>query len=164
MRTHRYGAVFLAIFLAACGSDKGGGVAQPNSTIQINPSAIGHSYSGDVIQRDPGTGRIITAFEDPVTVTILNENGNPLKNTQVRMFHLGDFTLATYPDKVLQTEPYITNTDDFGNVSFYLYTPTFDTVGDTETDFEVFSGSAYANMTVTLTCTDINTATTNICD
>lgn len=154
MRTHRYGAMFLAVFLAACGSDKGEGVAQPNSTIQINPPGKEYTYTGS----DSGFA------ETALTVTVLNENGNPLKNAEVRMFHFGDYTLATYPDRVLQTEPYIAKTDDFGNISLYIYTPLFKNIGSTEEDFEVFSGSAYNNIMITMTCTDINTTTTTVCD
>lgn len=148
-------ACLLAALLAGCGSDKGGGVAPSDSTIQINPSEKEYTYTGQ------DTGLVA---ETPITVTVLNRNGNPLRNTEVRMYHFGDGSLASYPDRTPQAEPYIAKTDDFGNVSLFIYTPLFNIVGSTEEDFEVFSGSAYANIPITMTCTDTNTTTADICD
>lgn len=159
MIKNRYGLIFIAAIAAGCGGTQGEGVAQPNSTIQIAPSAIGHPYFGNDIAAINTAG----GFEDFVTVTVFNESGSPLRRTQVRLYHLGAGTMANI-NRVLQTEPYIVNTDDFGNVYLYIYTPAFDTVGALATDFEAFSGSAYQKMTVTMTCTDVNTATTLVCD
>lgn len=162
MKNNLYAVALLALALAGCGSDKGEGVAQPRATIQIAPSGAGHAYRGDQIVYD-GLGNIITAAENFVTVTVSNEFGTPLKNAQVRLYHQGGVGIADIT-RSLQPEPYITNTDDFGNVYAYIYTPTYDNVGETATDFEAFSGSAYNNMTVTMSCTDTDTTTEFLCD
>ena len=141
--------------MAGCGgSDSGGGVAQHNSSIVISPSGIEHTYRGDQAGY----------FLDPLTVTVVNEGGAPMRGAEVRLYAWSG-VITTDPAGVnIQPYPYVTRTDDFGNVSFYVRTPLIYNVGTTITDFEAFSGSAYNTIDITMTCTDINTTTTTTCD
>lgn len=154
MRTNRWAVVLaIALLVAGCGgSDEGGGAAQHNSSIIISPSGIDHTYDGT----DAGY------FTDPLTVTVVSEAGNPLRGAEVRMYSWSGTILDL--NGVVQPYPYVAKTDDFGNISFYVYTPLIYNVGTTNTDFEAFSGSAYNTIDITMTCTDINTSTTNVCD
>lgn len=159
MKNINFTLILLATFLTGCGGADGDSASQPGSTIQIAPSARTHTYSGSVIQYDASSPpQIVTFIEDFVTITVLGPNNAPQRNADVRFYHLGPGTMADI-NKVLQNEPYITQTDDFGNVYMHIYTPTYDKVGSTSTDFEAISGSAYQKMTVTMTCTDSNTGT-----
>lgn len=159
MKKNLCAAILIAGLLAGCGSSEGEGVAQPNSTIQIAPAAVDRTYSGNNIALINAAG----GFEDFVTVTVLNASGNPLRDTEVRMFHLGPGSMAN-TSRVLQNEPYVVRTDDFGNISLFIYTPAVDTVDEFATDFSAFSGSAFQRMTVTLTCIDTDTTTADTCN
>ena len=155
MRTTQWAVVFAtALLVAGCGSDEGKGGAQHGSSIIISPSGIDHTYRGD----DVG------AFLDPVTVTVVNEAGNPLRGTDVEI-HAWSGLISTDPlFSDVQPYPYNAKTDDFGNVHFYVYTALIPNIGTTNTPLQAFSGSAYNTIDITMTCTDINTSTTTVCD
>lgn len=87
-----------------------------------------------------------------------------MRGAQVRLYAWSGVITTDPLGNNVQPYPYVTNTDDFGNINFYVYTPLIYNVGTTATDFEAFSGSAYNTIEISMTCTDINTATTNDCD
>ena len=160
-------ALLLTIFIAGCGSDKGEGVAPSGSTIVIFPSAINFSYTGSFLT----TNGISVPFfigQSFVTVTVFSASGNPVKGASVTIFNAGSGTILN-SDRVgtvgsLQAEPYVATTDDFGNAYVYILVPGTDAVSAASYDFGAFSGSAFTKMTVTVTCTDSNTATATVCD
>ncbi|OGI65995.1 MAG: hypothetical protein A2W18_13495 [Candidatus Muproteobacteria bacterium RBG_16_60_9] len=163
MWMNRYAVVLFAVALVAgCGSDKGSGVGPTASTIQILPTAT------DFL---PYLGNAIPAFRGPrfVTVTVFNSSGNPVRGASVTMFNAGRADFMQSSDSVgsfgtFQPDPYVATTDDFGNVYLYIFAPGHSFVGARVYDFEAFSGSARAEMPVSVTCTDTNTATTLVCD
>lgn len=162
MRMKQYIVGLLAAALvASCGSDNGGGVGPTGSAIQIVPSSVAfNSYRGNAIPPTQGPERVV--------VTVLNSLGNPVRNAIVSLYNAGNGTirssdrLGTYLD--FQADPYVTTTDDFGNVYIYIYAPTHDFIGTRTYDFEAYSGAAYATMPISVTCDDTNTATADICD
>ena len=155
MRTNRWAVVFAtALLVAGCGSDEGKGGAQHGASIIISPSGIDNTYDGT----DVG------AFLDPVTVTVVNEAGNPLRDTDVEIHAWSGVITTDALGNNVQPYPYNAKTDDFGNVHFYVYTPLIYNIGTTNTALQAFSGSAYNTIDITMTCTDINTSTTTVCD
>lgn len=157
-----------AALVAGCGSDKGDGVAPSGSTIQILPTEINYQpYLGTQVTPAP----TITLGPDFVTVTVLNSSGHPVRGASVIMFHRdGDSTNSIVSSNkngdflALQPEPYVGETDDFGSVYLYLFTTPSNVAGESAAVFEAFTGNAFTEMTVTMTCLDENTATENVCD
>ena len=91
------------------------------------------------------------------------KGGNPIRGAKVEIFNAGANTIIASNSVgavgSLQAEPYVATTDDFGNVYLYILVPGTDTVGSVVYDFGAFSGAAFTKMTVTVSCTDSNTAT-----
>ena len=162
MRTIRWAVLLATVSVAGCGGgDDGGDVAPVNSTIETDP--VSWTY-------EPYNGNDIPLVLGPkfVAVTVRNENGGPVRGTKVTMFHSGDFSImnsdadGNYRD--FQLEPYVATTDDFGHVYVYLWTSPSNIVGSSRNDFEAYSGSAYEVMSISMTCNDVNTTTTEVCD
>jgi hypothetical protein len=161
-RMYRYAVILCATALiAGCGGDKGSDVGPTASTIQILPTAT------DFL---PYRGTAIPALVGPkfVTVTVFNSFGSPIRGASVVLFNAGTNTMVS-SDKTgsfgsPQNDPYVANTDDFGNIYLYIFAPGHNFVGTRTYDFEAFSGSQRGQMPVSVTCEDTNTATTDVCD
>lgn len=167
MTKHWYAAVFIAALVAGCGSDEGEGGAGPNSTIQINPPSIDWTYTGSSFS---GLATNETYLLEPkfVTVRVLNGSGAPVRGASVLMQHGGANTMQASDRNgsflAFQPDPYVATTDDFGNVYVWIRTPASRAVGAAVLGFSASSGSAYQTIDVTMTCTDVNTTSTTLCD
>src|SRR3990172_7600114 len=98
--------VSLVGLVAACGSDKGEGAAQPGSSITMSPA----STSANIAVTIPAG-----VIQQPFTITVRNDAGNPLRGVRVDIFQ--DVASLLDSNLVLQTAvPYQAQTDDFGNI------------------------------------------------
>lgn len=151
MRLSCYAAIFvLTLVVSGCGSDTGEGGAPAGGSIVFSPTSISVNMSGD------STAVNTTS---PLLVTVLNSAGNPVQGAKVDLFFDGvllDEALST------QAQPYKVTTDDHGNIRFFILYP----IGgglDYLVTAQAFSGGAYNNMELTVTCTDTDD-TTDACD
>lgn len=165
MTKYQFGLIFLAALVSGCGNSDGGGVAPPDSSIQILPTSTDYTYTGPSVATSPILG------PNFVTVIVNNSSGNPVRGATVTMMHGDNINDVRASDRTggfgnfqLPGNPYVATTDDFGSVYVYLYTPKQGLVGAYTSSFEAFSGSGYQKFDVNMTCIDINTATTPQCD
>lgn len=141
-------AICLIGIVAACGKDKGEGTAQPGSSITFSPSDTSSAVAVTI-----PTGTVV----QPFTITVRNSAGAPMKRVKVDIFQ--DVGTLQDQDFVLQTAiPYQPLTDDFGNVRIYVSYPAGGGLDYTGA-VEAFSGTAYNNASVTVTCLDSGATT-----
>lgn len=142
----------LTAIVSGCGSDNGEGVAQSGSIIVMDPASTSAAVDVTV---PAGT------IQQPFTITVLNSSGNPLKGVRVDIFQdVGSLLDAKLN---LQTGfPYQATTDDLGTIRVYVFHSAGGGLAYTGS-LQAFSGAAYNNAVITVTCTDTDDTTAPNC-
>ena len=146
-------AAGLATLAFGCGNDTGKDQAQPGSLVTISPATV--DWDADVLF-GPATQlqHYVINFAGP--------GGGPQRNTQVQVFLDLSTGTTTIPILALfdaggtaQTSPFVTSTDDFGNIAVAVQFPVGAGTAFKAT-LQAFSGGSFGNSTLTVTCSDAN--------
>lgn len=153
-------AAGLAALAFGCGNDSGKDQAQPGSSVTISPATV--DWDADVLF---GPAAQLQHY----VINIAGPGGGPQRNTQVQVFLDLSTGTTTIPILVLldgggtaQTSPFVTSTDDFGNIAVAVQFP----VGAGtafEATVQAFSGGSFGSARITVTCSDADPADATNC-